>query len=46
MPEVGARVFHEKFGYGMVKGTDGPKLDIAFDKAGRKKVLADFVKPA
>ncbi|MDA1070734.1 MAG: UvrD-helicase domain-containing protein [Proteobacteria bacterium] len=46
VPQTGDRVFHEKFGYGMVKGTDGSKLDIAFDKAGRKKVLADFVKPA
>ena len=46
VPQVGSRVFHEKFGYGEVKGTDGSKLDIAFDKAGRKKVLADFVKPA
>mgnify|MGYP001441878757 FL=1 len=46
VPEVGSRVFHEKFGYGQVKGSDGAKLDIAFDKAGRKKVLADFVKPA
>ncbi len=41
--EVGARVFHQKFGYGRVEGADGDKLDIAFDKAGRKKIMASFV---
>ncbi len=45
-PEVGSRVFHQKFGYGSIRGVDGSKLDIAFDKAGRKKVMADFVEPA
>jgi DNA helicase-2/ATP-dependent DNA helicase PcrA len=39
-------VFHQKFGYGLVQAIDGAKLDIAFDKAGRKKVMADFVEPA
>ena len=45
-PDIGARVFHRKFGYGFVRSIDGSKLDIAFDKAGRKKVMADFVEPA
>ncbi len=40
---VGARVFHEKFGYGRIEGVDGNKLDIAFEKSGRKKVIASFV---
>jgi DNA helicase-2/ATP-dependent DNA helicase PcrA len=41
----GARVFHRKFGYGTVEASDGDRLDIAFDKAGRKKVIASFVVP-
>ncbi|MCX7300578.1 MAG: UvrD-helicase domain-containing protein [Rhodobacterales bacterium] len=40
---VGDRVFHQKFGYGAVTGIEGDKLDIAFDKAGEKKVVARFV---
>jgi DNA helicase II / ATP-dependent DNA helicase PcrA len=43
---AGARVFHQKFGYGTVTASEGDKLDIAFDKAGAKKVLAPFVIPA
>jgi DNA helicase-2/ATP-dependent DNA helicase PcrA len=39
----GDRVFHQKFGYGVVKVTDGAKLTVAFDKAGVKKVVASFV---
>jgi DNA helicase-2/ATP-dependent DNA helicase PcrA len=44
--DVGERVFHQKFGYGRIEGADGDKLDIAFDKAGRKKIVASFVEPA
>ena len=40
----GARVFHTKFGPGMVAAVDGNKLTIDFDKAGRKMVLESFVK--
>jgi DNA helicase-2/ATP-dependent DNA helicase PcrA len=43
---VGDRVFHQKFGYGRVTGIEGDKLDIAFDKAGSKKVVAQFIVPA
>jgi DNA helicase-2/ATP-dependent DNA helicase PcrA len=39
----GDRVFHQKFGYGTVTGIEGDKLDIAFDKAGQKKVVARFL---
>lgn len=39
----GDRVFHLKFGYGTVKGIDGNKLTVAFDKAGEKKVIDSFV---
>ena len=43
---AGKRVFHTKFGYGKVIAADGDKLEIAFDKAGIKKVMAGFVVPA
>ncbi|WP_343562330.1 ATP-dependent helicase [Kiloniella sp. b19] len=41
----GARVFHQKFGYGTVRMVEGDRLTIAFDKAGEKKVLSNFVVP-
>jgi DNA helicase-2/ATP-dependent DNA helicase PcrA len=40
---VGQRVFHQKFGYGHIVSIDGNKLDIAFEKAGDKKVIDSFV---
>jgi len=40
---IGERVFHQKFGYGTVEGIEGDKLEIAFEKAGTKKVVARFV---
>ncbi|MFT4620106.1 MAG: DNA helicase-2/ATP-dependent DNA helicase PcrA [Dinoroseobacter sp.] len=40
---LGDRVFHTKFGYGAVAGIEGDKLEIAFDKAGVKKLVAKFV---
>ncbi len=40
---VGDRVFHQKFGYGEVMGIEGDKLEIEFDKAGAKHVVAKFV---
>ncbi|MGB0960970.1 MAG: ATP-dependent helicase, partial [Halocynthiibacter sp.] len=39
----GDRVFHAKFGYGYVMGIEGDKLDIEFEKAGSKKLIASFV---
>ena len=44
--DVGTRVFHQKFGYGRVVAVEAGKLDIEFDKAGRKKVMDSFVAPA
>jgi len=41
--EVGERVFHQKFGYGAILGIEGDKLEIAFEKAGVKKVVARFI---
>ena len=40
---IGDRVFHLKFGMGDVQEIEGDKLDIQFDKAGRKKVINSFV---
>ncbi|MDG5747295.1 UvrD-helicase domain-containing protein [Qipengyuania sp. XHP0207] len=43
---IGARVFHDKFGYGTVTDQEGNKLAIEFEKAGEKRVLDSFVKLA
>jgi DNA helicase-2/ATP-dependent DNA helicase PcrA len=43
---IGDRVFHQKFGYGEVVGVEGDKLDIEFDLAGSKKIVARWVIPA
>ena len=40
---VGMRVFHGKFGYGEIVEIEGNKLEIEFEKAGRKRVLDTFV---
>jgi DNA helicase-2/ATP-dependent DNA helicase PcrA len=37
------RVFHQKFGYGRVIAVNGDQLEIDFEAAGMKKVMADFV---
>ncbi|MBV7409342.1 ATP-dependent helicase [Maritimibacter sp. DP1N21-5] len=39
----GDRIFHQKFGYGYVMGIEGDKLDIEFEHAGSKKIVAKFV---
>tara|TARA_B100000768_G_scaffold4543_2_gene5700 strand:- start:522 stop:2915 length:2394 start_codon:yes stop_codon:yes gene_type:complete len=43
---LGDRVFHQKFGYGEVLGIEGDKLDVEFDKAGSKKVVAQYIQSA
>ena len=43
---VGERVFHQKFGYGRIEALEGDKLEITFDKAGIKKVVASFITAA
>jgi DNA helicase-2/ATP-dependent DNA helicase PcrA len=40
---LGQRIFHTKFGYGTIEAIEGNKLEIEFEKAGRKKVLDSFV---
>lgn len=42
----GDRVFHQKFGMGTIKSTEHDKIEVKFDHAGVKKVMASFVKPA
>jgi len=39
----GKRMFHQKFGYGKVVSVDGSKLEIEFEKSGKKTVMKDFV---
>ncbi len=43
---VGQRVFHDKFGYGVVLDQEGNKLEIEFDKSGTKRVIDSFVQLA
>ena len=43
---MGERVFHQKFGYGAIIGIEGDKLEVAFEKAGDKKVVARFLTAA
>ncbi|HET7880102.1 MAG TPA: UvrD-helicase domain-containing protein [Acetobacteraceae bacterium] len=43
---IGARVFHQKFGYGVVTAADSDRLDVKFEKAGDKRVLDRFVEKA
>ena len=40
---IGARVFHQKFGYGKIENADGNRLTISFEKTGIKTVIKDFV---
>mgnify|MGYP001793775200 CR=1 FL=1 len=40
---TGERVFHQKFGYGHVQHIDGNKVEVDFEKAGNKKVIATFL---
>ncbi|HYM31576.1 MAG TPA: 3'-5' exonuclease, partial [Candidatus Cybelea sp.] len=44
--QVGARVFHQKFGYGRILHVENDRLEIDFEKSGRKKVIGGFVEPA
>ncbi len=43
---LGQRVFHQKFGYGVIAEIEGNKLEIEFDAAGRKRVMDSFVTAA
>ncbi len=39
----GTRVFHQKFGNGVILSSEGDHLEIAFKHAGVKKILAEYV---
>lgn len=41
--QPGDRVFHEKFGYGYIRSISGNHVEVAFDKAGLKKVIDRFL---
>lgn len=41
--DVGARVFHQKFGYGRVAAVDGDKLFVEFEKSAPRHLVAKFV---
>ncbi len=41
--KIGERVFHIKFGYGLVTVADGNKLTVDFETSGEKKVIDSFV---
>ena len=43
---VGARVFHQKFGYGVVQVVDDHKLTIEFEHAGQKHLMDNYVEKA
>lgn len=43
---IGARVFHDKFGYGTVASQEGNKLEIDFESGSRKRVIDSFVRLA
>lgn len=40
---IGQRVFHDKFGYGIVVYQEGNKLEINFEHSGTKRVIDSFV---
>lgn len=42
----GQRVFNIKFGYGYILSFSDNVVDVAFDKAGIKRVLAEYLSPA
>ncbi len=43
---AGDRVFHQKFGYGIIRAVEDNKLTISFEHAGEKKVMDSFVEKA
>ncbi len=42
----GERVFHQKFGYGLVTAVEGNKLTVNFEHSGEKRVIDTFVSRA
>lgn len=40
---IGERVFHQKFGHGVIAEMDRNKMEVDFDTAGRKRVMDSFL---
>ena len=40
---VGDKVFHQKFGYGIIKTLDGDNAEVAFSKTNIKKVKTNYL---
>ncbi len=40
---LGLRIFHQKFGYGIIAAVEGNKLEIDFEQSGRKRVMDSFI---
>lgn len=40
---VGARVFHQKFGYGVVISADHGATEVAFEEAGTRRVMSSYL---
>ncbi|MDC3263388.1 UvrD-helicase domain-containing protein [Pelagibacterales bacterium] len=45
MLKIGQKVEHEKFGFGVIKHVDGPKVHVDFENYGVKKLISDFLSP-
>ena len=45
MLKIGQKVEHEKFGFGIIKQVDGPKVHVDFENHGVKKLISDFLSP-
>ncbi|PCI51520.1 MAG: hypothetical protein COB49_01510 [Alphaproteobacteria bacterium] len=44
--KISDRVFHDKFGYGVIMACDGNKLEVDFEKGSLRKIMDNFVSPA
>ncbi len=44
--QLGDRVFHNKFGYGLVIEVEGDRVEVNFDHTGPKRVLSTFLEKA
>ena len=42
--QKGSRVFHQKYGYGIILSFEGDKVDIKFEKSSQKKVFLKYLK--
>ncbi|WP_166316055.1 ATP-dependent helicase [Acetobacter estunensis] len=43
--KVGTRVFHQKFGYGVVIEADRGATEVSFEKSGIKRVMSSYLQP-